>query len=356
MTNLWDATTIKDIQLKHRLALAPMTRSRALPDGVPGPLAAEYYAQRAELGLLITEGTQPSADGQGYLNTPGIYTPEQIAGWRTVTDAVHARDAHLFIQLMHVGRISHPGNTPHHRQGVAPSAITPRASIYTVDGMQPVPTPRALSIDEIATTVADFRHAAASAIAAGADGVEIHAANGYLLQQFLAPNANQRTDRYGGSIENRTRLVVEVAAAVADEIGSDKVGIRLSPGGRLGDIDEGPEYGALYRSLVAELAKLDLAYLHLFYFSDDENLLADLRHAWPSTLLLLRAGRSVTIESLDADLASGLADVLPLGSSALANPDIVTRLRVGAELNTPVPATFYGGGADGYTDYPSLAA
>jgi 2,4-dienoyl-CoA reductase-like NADH-dependent reductase (Old Yellow Enzyme family) len=356
MASLWDPTIIKNIRLEHRLALAPMTRNRAQADGTPGPLAAEYYAQRAGLGLLITEGTQPSADGQGYLNTPGIYTDDHIAGWRTVADSVHARDAHLFIQLMHAGRMSYPANTPHHRQAVAPSAIAPQASIYTATGIQPVPTPRALARNEIAATVSDFRHAASSAMAAGADGVELHAANGYLLHQFLAANANRRTDRYGGSVENRARLVIDVASAVADQIGADRVGIRLSPGARLGGIDEGPELGELYRYLVKELAKLDLAYLHVLSFVRDEDLLWDVRRAWPGALLLLRAGRAVTVDALSADLASGLADVLPLGSSALANPDIVTRLRVGAEFNTPDPATFYAGGADGYIDYPSLAA
>lgn len=356
MTTLWDPITIKNMRLEHRLALAPMTRSRALPDGTPGPLAAEYYAQRAGLGLLITEGTQPSADGQGYLNTPGLYTAEHVAGWKVVADAVHERGAHLFVQLMHVGRMSHPANTPHHRQAVAPSAIAPRTGIFTAAGTQPVPTPRALDLEEIAGTVADFRRAASCAVDAGADGVEIHAANGYLLQQFLASNANRRTDRYGGSIENRARLVIEVAAAVAEEIGPDRVGIRLSPGGRLGDIDEGPEMGDQYRYLVRELAELEPAYLHLFYFAQDEALLRDLRRAWPGVLLLLRAGRAVDADSLGADVASGLADVLPLGSSALANPDVATRLRLGADLNVPNPATFYGGGAQGYTDYPTLAA
>ena len=355
MTTIWDPITVGGIQLPHRFALAPMTRSRALPDGTPGPLAAEYYAQRAQLGLLISEGTQPSDDGQGYLNTPGIYRPEHIDGWRTVTDAVQERGGHLFIQLMHVGRMSHPDNTPHRRQAVAPSAIAPSTSIFTSAGMQPVPQPRELSIEEIRHTIADFRHAAAGAIAAGADGVEIHAANGYLLQQFLAPNANQRTDEYGGSIQNRARLTFEITAAVAEEIGAERVGIRLSPGGRLGDLDEGPELGSLYRYLVAELAKLGLAYLHLFYFAD-EDLLTDLRAAWPGALLLLRAGRAVDLDALGTDVESGLADILPLGSSALANPDIVTRLRAGAELNSPDPSTFYGGGARGYTDYPAVAA
>ncbi|GAA3765041.1 alkene reductase [Microbacterium kribbense] len=354
MTTITDPITIKNLQLAHRLALAPMTRSRALTDGTPGPLAAQYYAQRADLGLLITEGTQPSDDGQGYLNTPGIYRPEHIAGWRQITDAVHERGGRVFIQLMHVGRMSHPANTPHHRPALAPSAIAPGVTIFTPSGAQPVPTPRALTIAEIATTVADFRRAAAAAIAAGADGIELHGGNGYLLQQFLAPNANTRTDRYGGSIANRARLMLEIAAAVADEIGAERVGIRLSPGGRLGGLDEGLDAADLYRHLVGGLAALDLAYLHLLHVSADEQLLADLRRAWPNTLLLLRAGRTVDRDALDAELAAGIADVLPLGSSALANPDILARLRAGARLNVADPSTFYGGGAAGYTDYPTL--
>jgi N-ethylmaleimide reductase len=352
MTTIWDPYEMGPFGLKHRLALSPMTRSRANADGTPGPLATEYYRQRAGLGLLITEGTQPSSDGQGYLNTPGIHTNAHIEGWRAVADAVHAEDARLIIQLMHVGRMSHPDNTPHHRQPVAPSAIPPGVQMYTAAGNKDIPTPRALSIEEIAATVDDFRRAALAAVEAGADGVEIHGANGYLLQQFLAPNANIREDRYGGSIENRSRLTLEVAAAVADAIGPERTGIRLSPGGRLGGLDEGPQNGELYRHLVAELAQLNLLYLHLYYFADDD-LLRDLRSLWPSTLLLVRHGRGV--EQIGDDVARGLADIAPLGWSALANPDIVDRLRLGAPLNRPNPATFYGGGAAGYTDYPTLA-
>lgn len=209
----------RQADLPHRLALASMTRNRADADGTPGALVAEYYAQRASLGLLITEGTQPSDDGQGYLATPGIYTPEHIKRWRDVADAVHAGGGHLFIQLMHVGRISHPDNTPHHRQPVAPSPIAAEQDMFTPTGVQKTPVPRELTRDNINTVIGEFRHAAAPAIAAGADGVEIHAANGYLLHQFLSPNANHRTDEYGGSVENRSRFVVEVATAVAEEIG-----------------------------------------------------------------------------------------------------------------------------------------
>lgn len=334
--------------------MAPLTRSRANADGTPGPLAATYYGQRASLGLVITEGTQPSADGQGYPNTPGIHTPEQIAGWREVADAVHAGGGALFIQLMHVGRMSHPDNTPHHRQPVAPSAISADQDIFTATGLKKTPVPRELSIQDIQNTIADFRHAAASAIAAGADGVEIHGANGYLLHQFLSPNANHRTDTYGGSVENRARLVVEVARAVAEEIGADRVGIRLSPSMPLGGIDEGDTKAvrAQYRHLVGELAPLNLAYLHVHHVGDDE-LLRSFREAWPTALLVVRYGR--TREQIADDIDAGLADIAPLGRFALANPDIVERLRTGAPLNEIDPATLYGGGEAGYTDYPTLA-
>lgn len=351
---LWEPFTVGRLELGHRLALAPMTRSRANADGTPGSGAALYYRQRASLGLLITEGTQPSADGQGYLTTPGIYTQAHIDGWREVSDAVHAEGGALFIQLMHVGRISHPDNTPHHRHAVAPSAIAPGTKIFTPTGEQDIPVPRELSVDEIAATVEDFRHAAASAIAAGADGVEIHAANGYLLTQFLSPNANQRTDSYGGSVENRARFVIEVAAAIADEIGADRTGIRISPGLKAGGIDEGAreDIHAQYEYLVAELVKLGLAYLHVHHGGDDE-LLRTLRALWPTALLVVRLGR--TREQLGDDIEAGLADILPLGRWALANPDVVERLRRDAEFNEPDPSTFYGGNAHGYTDYPTLA-
>ncbi|GAB7070515.1 alkene reductase [Mycobacterium hodleri] len=351
MTDMWDPITIGRMRLPQRITMSPMTRSRALDDGTPAPMAVEYYAQRAAFGLLITEGTQPSADGQGYLNTPGIYTPEHVRGWRAIADALHARGAHLVIQLMHVGRMAHPDNTPHHRVPVAPSAIAPGVDMFTPTGKQPAPTPRALTVDDIASTVEDFAHAAEMAIGAGADAVEIHGANGYLLHQFLAPNANHRTDAYGGSIENRSRLTLEVAAAVSARIGADRVGIRLSPGAPLGGLDEGPETHESYRYLVAELAKLDLAFLDVYSF-DDHGLLADLRALWPNPLLLIRDGR--TLDALGDDVAAGLADVAPVAKWALANPDFLDRLRAGAPLNDPDPATFYTGGEHGYTDYPAL--
>ncbi|GIE98721.1 alkene reductase [Paractinoplanes rishiriensis] len=350
---LWQPFTLGRLQLAHRLALAPMTRSRANADGTPGEHAADYYGQRASLGLVITEGAQSSEDGQGYLNTPGIYTPEQIAGWKPVADAVHDNGGHLFIQLMHVGRMSHPDNTPHHRQPVAPSAISADQDMFTATGPQKTPVPRELSTAEIHDVIGEFRDAAASAIAAGADGVEIHAANGYLLHQFLSPNANERTDEYGGSVQNRARFVIEVAKAVAQEIGADRTGIRISPAFPLGGLDEGDTEAvrAQYRYLVGELAELGLVYLHVHHLGDDE-LLRSLRDTWPAALLVVRYGRER--EQIAADIDGGLADIAPLGRFALANPDVVERLRTGAALNEVDPATIFGGGTAGYTDYPAL--
>ncbi|MEU5323680.1 alkene reductase [Streptomyces sp. NPDC021056] len=349
---LWNPTVTGEIPLPHRLAMAPLTRSRSTPGGVPTELNAEYYAQRASHALIITEGTQPSADGQGYPVTPGIYTVEHIDGWRKVTDAVHKADGRIVIQLMHAGRIAHPDNTPHHRQPVAPSAIRPQGVMFTPSGPQEMPAPRELSTEEVAATVDDFRSAAAAAIAAGADGVEIHAANGYLLHQFLATNTNQRTDQYGGSLDNRIRFAVEVATAVADEIGAGRTGIRISPGNPFNDIAESDTH-ELYPALVSALAPLDLAYLHIAHGGDDE-LLHTLRKLWPNTLLLNRAGTDIATRA--KDIENGIADVITVGSMALANPDLVERVRAGAPLNTPDPATFYGGDAAGYTDYPTHAA
>jgi N-ethylmaleimide reductase len=350
---LWNPTIVGDFSLPHRLAMAPLTRSRATADGEPTELNAEYYAQRASHALIITEGTQPSADGQGYPGTPGIYTGEHIAGWRKVTDAVHATDGRIFIQLMHAGRIAHPDNTPHHRQPVAPSAIKPAGLTFTPSGLQEMPVPRELSTDEVAATVDDFRSAAAAAIAAGADGVEIHGANGYLVNQFLFPSANQRTDHYGGSLDNRVRFAVEVATAVADDIGAGRTGIRISPGNplQLNDIAESDAH-ELYPHLLGALAPLNLAYLHIGHGGDEE-LLAALRRLWPTTLMLNRAGADIAARV--KDIEDGIADVITVGTMALANPDLVERVRAGAPLNTPDPATFYGGDATGYTDYPTFS-
>jgi 2,4-dienoyl-CoA reductase-like NADH-dependent reductase (Old Yellow Enzyme family) len=339
--------------LPNRLVMAPMTRSRAKADGTPGDLAAEYYSQRASIGLIVAEGTQPSDDGQGYLTTPGIYTPAHVAGWKKVTRAVHDKGGHIFIQIMHAGRMSHPDNTPHHRQPVAPSAIAPGAPMFTAGGMKDIPTPRALTTEEIRRTVTDFRHAARSAIEAGADGVEIHGANSYLIQQFIAPSANARSDEYGGSIANRARFAIEVVNAVAGEIGPDRTAIRLSPGLTLNGIDEGADGPDLYRHLVAELGKLGLAYLHVLH-AGDERLLGDIRALWKQVLIVNRPGRPR--DQIGADLVSGLADLEAYGQMVLANPDFATRLKTGAPMNAADHASFFGGAAPGYTDYPALEA
>jgi 2,4-dienoyl-CoA reductase-like NADH-dependent reductase (Old Yellow Enzyme family) len=339
--------------LPNRLVMAPMTRSRAKFDGTPGDLAADYYAQRASVGLIVTEGTQPSDDGQGYLATPGIYTPAHIAGWKKVTTAVHNKGGHIFIQLMHAGRMSHPDNTPHHRQALAPSAVAPGSQMFTATGMQDIPAPRALTSEEIRQTIADFRHAARSAIEAGADGVEIHSANGYLVHQFLAASANMRTDQYGGSIKNRARFAIELARATAEEIGADRTAIRLSPGLNMWGIDEGAEGPALYRHLVAELDKLGLAYLHVIHTGDGQ-LMADIRGLWKQALIVNRPSRSR--DQIGADVVSGLADLEAYGQMVLANPDFVKRLQTGAPMNEANHATFFGGAVQGYTDYPAMSA
>jgi len=339
--------------LPNRLVMAPMTRSRAEFDGTPGELAAEYYAQRASVGLIVTEGTQPSDDGQGYLTTPGIYSPAHIVGWKSVTRAVHDKGGHIFIQIMHAGRMSHPDNTPHHRQAVAPSAIAPGTQMFTASGLLDIPTPRALTTEEVRQTVTDFRLAARCAIEAGADGVEIHGANAYLIQQFFAPSANTRTDEYGGSIANRARFAIEVATAIAEEIGADRTAIRLSPGTTMWGIDEGAEGPAVYRYLVAELDKLGLAYLHIVH-NGDEQLLGDIRALWKQSLILNRPGRQRN--QIGADVASGVADLEAYGQMVLANADFVARLKTGAPMNEANRVSFFGGAAQGYTDYPAVEA
>jgi 2,4-dienoyl-CoA reductase-like NADH-dependent reductase (Old Yellow Enzyme family) len=264
---------------------------------------------------------------------------------------VHDKGGYIFIQLMHVGRMSHPDNTPHHRQGAAPSAIAPGTPMFTATGMQPIPEPRALTTEEVRQTVADFRFAARRAIEAGADGVEIHGANAYLIQQFFAPSANTRTDAYGGSLENRAHFAIEVAAAIAEEIGADRTAIRLSPGTTMWGIDEGEEGPDLYRYLVAELDKLGLAYLHVMD-QGNEPLLADIRKLWKWALILNRPGRPR--DQIGTDVASGLADLESYGQMILANPDFIVRLKADAPMNDADRRTFFGGAAQGYTDYPAL--
>ncbi|WP_437942921.1 alkene reductase [Sorangium sp. So ce341] len=355
MATVLSPLTLGRIELANRLVMAPMTRARARDDGSPGELAAEYYAQRASVGLIITEGTQPSDDGQGYPATPGIYTDAHVHGWRKVTDAVHARGGHIFFQLMHAGRMSHPDNTPHHRPGVAPSAIAPGAQIFTMTGLKDIPTPRALSTQEIRQTIADYRHAARRAIDAGADGVEIHGI-AYLVHQFLAASSNVRTDDYGGSLESRARFAIEVARAITAEIGADRTGIRLSPGFSSWGLDHGAERLELYRYLVGELDKVGLAYLHIVHYGA-EDILHALREVWSRALILNRPER--VREDIGKDIASGLADLESYGQFTLANPDFVARLRSGAPLSKADAGTYFGSRAGspavGYTDYPAMA-
>ena len=353
MSDLFSPVPVGPYTLTNRLAMAPMTRSRAIPDGTPTPLMAEYYAQRASLGLILTEATQPSDIGQGNINTPGIYTAAHVTGWKQVTSAVHAKGGRVFIQIMHVGRMSHPDNVVGNLQAVAPSAIAPKLQLHTPNGMKEVPAPREMTLEDIRQTVADYRHAARCAIEAGADGVEVHGANGYLIQQFFAPNANARTDAYGGSIQNRARLAIEIVAAVVEEIGAERTGFRVSPGGPLGDLDEGTEGPALYRYLVSELDKFGLAFLDVMHWGNEE-LLTDLRKLWHQTLILNRPGR--TREQIGADVATGLADMESYGSMTLANPDFAHRVHTHAPFNEPDKATFFGGGSRGFTDYPTLEA
>ena len=349
---LWSPTRLGSIQLAHRLAMAPMTRSRATGDGLVTGLTQTYYAQRGSLAMLITEGTQPSEDGQGYLATPGIHDEAQADAWRDVATAVHEAGSTLVIQLMHVGRVAHPSNTPHGRAPLAPSAIAAQGDMFTAAGPQPMALPREMSGADLEQTIADFRHAARLAVDAGADGVEIHGANGYLLQQFVSTNANRRADGYGGDISGRVRFPVEVATAVAEEIGADRVGYRISPGSPLGDIVE-DDVAEVYGALVDALAPLGLAYLHVVHLGD-EVLLRDIRDRWAGGLVLNRAGAD--IDRRVQDLRDGLADVVSVGALALANPDLPARIRAGASMNAPDLSALYGGGERGYTDYPRLAA
>ncbi|MDM2754080.1 alkene reductase [Citrobacter sp. Cpo221] len=351
MTRLLTPARLGIYCTRNRLAMAPMTRSRANPDGTVTEMMAEYYGQRAETGLIITEATQPSDTGQGNTGTPGIYTDAHIQSWKKITSAVHKKGGLIFIQLMHAGRMSHPDNVHGRLQAIAPSAVAPDVQLHTPAGMKHVPVPREMTAEDIQRTVEEFRHAARCAIEAGADGVEIHGANGYLIQQFFAPNANMRTDMYGGAVENRARFAIEVAKAVAEEIGAGRTGFRVSPGATLGGLNEGSEGYDLYCYLATELNKLGLAFLDVMEWGQHA-LLTELRQRWDQTLILNRPGRAR--ELMGADIASGLADIEAYGAMVLANPDFVHRVTVQAPMNEADRATFFGGDARGYTDYPAL--
>lgn len=352
MSTLFDPVRLGSLTLANRAVMAPMTRSRAGQGAVPTALAAEYYRQRATAGLIITEGTQPSASGQGYLDTPGLHTDEQEDGWRAVADAVHGAGGRIFAQLMHAGRISHPDHLPAGLHPVAPSAVTPAGQSFTATGPKDHLTPRALETAEIPGVVTDFADAARRAVAAGLDGVEVHGANGYLVQQFLAGNTNRRTDRYGGSATGRIRFAVEVVEAIAGAVGADRVGLRISPAKEVNGIAEDDSL-ELYTALVEALAPLDLAYLHLVEPADAA-ITEKVRATWPGTLIVNPHPGDRPYAVLAENALDRGADLVSFAKAFLANPDLVERLRRGAALNEPDPATFYGGDHRGYTDYPTL--
>jgi N-ethylmaleimide reductase len=346
------------ITLSNRAVMAPLTRNRAAEGLVPADIAAEYYEQRASAGLLITEASQISQQGQGYQDTPGIYTRAQADGWRKVTDRVHARGGRIFIQLWHVGRISHVDLQKDGAAPVAPSAIRANTKTFVGGKFADVSEPRALELSEIPGLIEDYRKAAALAIEAGFDGVEVHAANGYLLEQFAKDGTNKRTDAYGGSIENRARLMLEVSEAVAKEIGADRTGIRISPVTPANDAaDSNPQ--PLFDYIVDRLNALKLVYLHVI-----EGSTGGPRDIAPFDYTSLRrrfsgaylANNSYDLELAEKTLESGAADLIAFGKLFISNPDLVERFSQGAELNAPDKATFYGGGEKGYTDYPTLDA
>lgn len=353
--DLFSPYDLGGLTLPNRVVMAPLTRNRAGPGLVPSELAAAYYAQRASAGLIIAEATQVSRQALGYQDTPGIYTPEQIAGWRKVTDAVHAKGGRIFVQLWHVGRVSHvdlhDGAAP-----VAPSAIPAETMTFVNGGFAPVSEPRALELDEIPRIVEDFRRAAANAIKAGFDGVEVHGANGYLIDQFLRETANTRTDAYGGSVENRARLLVEVTAAVANEIGAERTGVRLSPVSPASGIVPARDEQPQFNHAIAKLNELGIAYIHVVEGAtagprDGTSFDFDaLRKAFRNTYI---ANNGYDLELANSRLAAGKADLFAFGRPFIANPDLVERLKDGVELAQPNPATLYGGGAEGYTDYPA---
>ncbi|MFC7476288.1 alkene reductase [Dankookia sp. GCM10030260] len=355
--DLFQPTPLGPLALPNRIVMAPLTRSRTGSRGIPGPMNAEYYAQRASAGLIVAEATQISRQGQGYAFTPGIHNAEQVEGWKQVTNAVHRAGGRIVLQLWHVGRISHPSLQPDGGLPVAPSAIKPAGKAFTEAGFQDFVTPRALETAEIAGIVEDYRHATLNAKAAGFDGVEIHAANGYLIDQFLKDETNRRTDGYGGSIENRARFLLEVTEAVVGAWSADRVGIRISPVSPANDIaDSDPQ--PLFDHVVAQLNRFGLAFLHVVEGATGgprDNAAFDfqaLRQAFAGAYM---ANNGYDLDLAQATLHAGHADLVAFGRPFIANPDLVERLRTGAPLNALDKDTLYGGGAKGYTDYPALA-
>lgn len=354
---LFEPFALGDLTLANRIVMAPLTRNRAGAGLVPGALAATYYAQRASAGLIITEATQVSAQAQGYQDTPGLYTPEQIRGWRNVTDAVHAKGGLIFVQLWHTGRISHVDLQPGGAAPVAPSPIRAQSKTFVNNGFADVSEPRALELSELPGIVNDFRQAAANAIAAGFDGVEIHGANGYLLEQFIKDGANQRTDAYGGSVENRARLLLEVVDAVVNEIGANRTAVRISPVSPANGISSSDPQ-TQYEYIAEQLNTSGIVFLHVV-----EGATGGPRDVAPFDYAALRqrfkgtylANNGYDLELATSRLDEGKADLFAFGRPFISNPDLIERLKTGAPLAQLDPATLYGGGAAGYTDYPTFA-
>jgi N-ethylmaleimide reductase len=358
MTNiLLNPAKLGTFNLANHTVMAPMTRSRAIGN-VPNELMAEYYGQRASAGLIITEGVSPSPNGLGYARIPGLFSDAQVAGWKLVTEAVHAKKGVIFAQLMHTGRVTHPLNLPEGAEVVGPSPLAAPDKMYTdQEGMQPFPVPREMTLADIKTAIGEYVQASKNAIAAGFDGIELHGANGYLIEQFLDPGINQRTDEYGGSIENRIRFAVEVAKTVAEAIGKERVGIRLSPYGVYNGTAPYPEMDATYKRLAEEMNKLGIIYIHIVNHSSfggpvlNPELIKFMRTTFKGTFILSGGYDDTRAEE---DLQSGAADLIAFGRPFLANPDLVERFRKNADLNSPNHDTFYTPGAEGYTDYPTL--
>jgi N-ethylmaleimide reductase len=358
LQKLFTAVTLGKMQLRNRIVMSPMTRNRATTDHDVTDIMANYYAQRATAGLIITEGVAPSPNGNGYARVPGLYTAEQIAGWKKVTEAVHREGGHIFVQLMHSGRIAHPANMHMSGEPVAPSAIRAQGEMYTdTEGMQQNALPRELTTEEVHSTIREFVEAAQNAVEAGFDGVELHGANGYLIEQFINPNTNQRTDDYGGSIENRCRFLMEIARKTGEAIGFEKVGVRLSPYGAFNDMQAYPDVDRTYAYIAQELKAIGVVYLHLVNHESmgspavPEEIITKIRAFFTNTLIL---SGGYDGERAEKDLEDGRADLIAFGRPLLANPDLVERLRTGAALNQPDYTTLYTPGEKGYTDYPAL--
>lgn len=359
MGNLFESVQLGQLMLKNRVFMAPLTRNRADANGLISELAETYYAQRATAGLIITEATQISPMGKGYINTPGIHTLQQVRAWRRVVDAVHQKDGRIFLQLWHVGRISHSSLLPGNVQPVAPSAIRANSQTFIETGLTQVSEPIALTTTGIQETLSDFRQAATNAKEAGFDGVEIHAANGYLIDQFLRSGSNQRTDEFGGSASNRVRFLTQVTEKVLEVWDGERVGVRISPTGTFNDMrDDTPN--ETYSEVVARLNKYDLAYLHVVEASLDSEVNSEDERALFSHLRELWNGFYIANGGYDGPrgeeaIRTGHADAVAFGRFYIANPDLPMRLKLGITLNEPDQETFYGGGAHGYIDYPSVS-